>query len=59
MGADAQADHPQQVLWQLQRVQLRDADLLREEVPKNWVDYRDQVADNFRVISPTEFRIIA
>jgi hypothetical protein len=32
---------------------------LREEVPKNWVDYCDQVTDNFRVISPTEFRIIA
>jgi transposase len=32
---------------------------LREEVPKNWVDYCDQVTDKFRVITQTEFRIIA
>jgi transposase len=32
---------------------------LREEVPKNWIDYCDEVTDNFRVINPTEFRIIA
>jgi hypothetical protein len=32
---------------------------LREDVPKNWRDYRDEVTDNFRVITPTEFRIIA
>jgi transposase len=31
---------------------------LREEVPKNWRDYRDQVTDNLRVIDPTKFRII-
>ena len=32
---------------------------LREDVPKNWRDYCDEVTDNFRVITPTEFRIIA
>jgi hypothetical protein len=32
---------------------------LREEVPKNWHDYGYEVADNFRVINPTEFRITA
>jgi hypothetical protein len=32
---------------------------LREEVPKKWGDYCDEVTDNFRVITPTEFRIIA
>ena len=32
---------------------------LRDEVPKNWHDYCDEVTDNFRVITPTEFRIIA
>ena len=32
---------------------------LRKEVPKKWVDYYDEVTDNFRVISPTEFWIIA
>ena len=32
---------------------------LREEVPKKWDDYCDEVTDKFRVINPTEFRIIA
>jgi transposase len=32
---------------------------LREEVPKNWHDYCDDVTDNFPVKNPTEFRIIA
>jgi len=32
---------------------------LREDVPKNWQDYCDEITDNFRVITPTEFRIIA
>ena len=31
---------------------------LREDVPKNWCTYRDEVTDNFRVIDPKEFRII-
>jgi len=32
---------------------------LRENVPRNWHAYCDQVTDNFRVIDPTEFRIVA
>ena len=32
---------------------------LREDVPRNWPTYCDQVTDNFRVIDPTKFRIIA
>ena len=32
---------------------------LRDEVPGNWREYCDQVTDNFRVINPTEFRILA
>ncbi len=32
---------------------------LREVVPKKWLDYRDEVTDNFRVINPTDFRIFA
>ena len=32
---------------------------LRHDVPRNWRAYRDQVTDNFRIINPTEFRIIA
>jgi transposase len=32
---------------------------LRDDVPKNWHAYCDQVTDNFRIINPTEFRIIA
>ncbi|MEO9189484.1 MAG: IS630 family transposase [Acetobacteraceae bacterium] len=32
---------------------------LRHEVPGNWREYCDQVTDNFRVINPTKFRILA
>jgi transposase len=32
---------------------------LRDDVPSNWHTYCDEVTDNFRVISPTKFRIIA
>ena len=32
---------------------------LREEVPRNWHRYCDEVTDNFRVISPEDFRILA
>ena len=31
---------------------------LREEVPKNWHKYCDQVTDNFRIINPKDFRVI-
>ncbi len=32
---------------------------LREDVPKNWTSYRDTVTDNFRVINPKDFRVLA
>lgn len=32
---------------------------LREDVPKNWTSYCDAVSDNFRVISPKDFRVLA
>jgi len=32
---------------------------LRDDVPENWRSYCDEVTDNFRVIDPKEFRIIA
>ena len=32
---------------------------LRDEVPSNWRRYCDQVSDNFRVIDPTNFRVLA
>jgi transposase len=32
---------------------------LREEVPRKWAVYCDEVSDNFRVISPKDFRILA
>jgi transposase len=32
---------------------------LREEVPRKWHTYCDQVTDNFRVISPKDFRVLA
>jgi transposase len=31
---------------------------LREEVPRKWHTYCDQVTDNFRIISPEKFRIL-
>jgi transposase len=31
---------------------------LREEVPKKWTRYCDDVSDNFRIISPKDFRIL-
>lgn len=32
---------------------------LREDVPKNWTSYCDAVTDNFRVINPKDFRVLA
>jgi len=32
---------------------------LRDDVPRHWTTYCDEVTDNFRVIYPTDFRIIA
>jgi transposase len=34
-------------------------DFLRDKVPKNWADLCDSVTDNFRVISPEDFRVLA
>jgi transposase len=31
---------------------------LTREVPKNWCAYRDSVTDNFRVITPADFRVV-
>jgi transposase len=31
---------------------------LREKVPRNWSNFRDCVTDNFRVISPKDFRVM-
>jgi transposase len=33
--------------------------LLREEVPRNWRIYFDEVTDRFHIISPMDFRILA
>jgi transposase len=32
---------------------------LRDSVPRNWRTFCDEVTDNFRIVDPTEFRIIA
>jgi transposase len=32
---------------------------LREKVPQNWAELRDTVTDNFRVINPDNFRVLA
>jgi transposase len=34
-------------------------DFLRDKVPRNWTKYRSTVTDNFRVISPKDFRVVA
>ena len=41
--------------------QFADATLgfLREKVPRNWANLCDSVTDNFRVISPKDFRVMA
>lgn len=31
---------------------------LRQKVPENWPQFRDRVTDNFRVISPKDFRVM-
>jgi hypothetical protein len=33
-------------------------DFLRDEVPKRWVEFRDSITDNFRIISPKDFRLL-
>jgi transposase len=40
--------------------QFADAALgfLRDKVPRNWADFCDSVADNFRVINPKDFRVM-
>jgi hypothetical protein len=32
---------------------------LREKVPRNWHVYCDEVTDNFRIIDPGNFRVLA
>jgi len=34
-------------------------EFLREKVPKNWPEFCDSVTDNFRVINPKDFRVLA
>jgi hypothetical protein len=33
-------------------------DFVRDKIPKNWRNFRDSVTDNFRVISPKDFRVL-
>jgi transposase len=33
-------------------------DFLRKKVPRKWATYRDSVTDNFRIIRPTDFRVV-
>ena len=33
-------------------------EFLRDKVPRNWAKYRSAITDNFRVISPKDFRVI-
>jgi transposase len=40
--------------------QFADATLgfLRENVPRNWAEFRDSISDNFRIIKPRDFRVM-
>ena len=61
-GLDAQTYHPQcRVLRPASFTDFSSAMLhfLRDDVPRNWRTYCDEVTDNFRIINPTKFRIIA
>jgi hypothetical protein len=40
------------------RNRRRTLGFLREQVPRNWVRFCDSVTDNFRVISPKNFRVM-
>lgn len=31
---------------------------LREKIPKNWTTFRDSITDNFRIIKPSDFRVM-
>jgi hypothetical protein len=33
-------------------------DFLRGKIPRNWAEFGDSVTDNFRVISPNDFRVV-
>ena len=33
-------------------------DFLRDQVPRRWAEFRDSVTDNFRIISPKDFRLL-
>ena len=33
-------------------------DFLRDQVPKRWTEFCDFVTDNFRIISPGDFRLL-
>jgi hypothetical protein len=46
------------MLRNLCAVRRRDAPFLREQVPRNWAHFCDSVTDNFRVISPKNFRVM-
>ena len=59
MGLDAQARHPQRVPRDIRDFSDAILTFLREEVPRNWHLYCDDVTDNFRIISPKDFRILA
>jgi transposase len=61
MGADAQTYYPTHNKCYSSFKDFSSAMLnfLRDDVPRNWRTYCDEVTDNFRIINPTEFRIIA
>jgi hypothetical protein len=58
MGPHAQTRHPQQMLRDMWAFADAVLDFVRDKIPKNWRNFRDSVTDNFRVISPKDFRVL-
>ena len=59
VGIDAPALDPQQMYAGFKDFTRVVLTFLREKVPRNWHVYCDQVTDNFRVIDPADFRVLA
>ncbi len=59
MGADARKTTHNKCYRSFKDFSSAMLNILQDEVPRNWRTYCDEVTDNFRIINPTEFRIVA
>jgi transposase len=49
-------NHDYETFWEFRTAILT---FLRRTIPKRWDQFRDRITDNFRVISPRDFRVVA